>query len=336
MEEVVHAMKSPCSSGYVCIDVPESMNLDQMREVVRISKQTFVDVAGAAGVPGSFAMFPINRIGHSALMLLSRSMPRKLADGVEGSILLDISAAFNFMRQVLDRVASRVQMRREDYVASVVSYCIRFTPHFADAVRMRLPVLVKQAFDSDPPVLDMAQRLSKLSDIALTTIATLRSIVGDATHEEWLKRRYATRAQLVGRRVPAAAAAAGGVALGDDVVGEGGPEEQIGREKRDGDEGQDSGEGGATSKIELDETGADPREKEGGTAAAVPQKDVSLYKEEDAAEAEDRGEEGDGGEEATAEEKAKEEIGAGDRGPEDVERERSKIAEEKLEEKETI
>lgn len=193
MAEVVHALKSPYSSGYVKLAVPSSMTLDQLRDAVKLSSLIASDLAGATNIPQSFSTFPINRIGNVALMLVSFTMPDKLADGIEGTLLLDMMAAIKFLRQVIDRVYNKIPMKRDDYIFSVVSYCMRFTPHFAEALRMRLPVLVKQAFDSVPSVLDMAQRLSRLGDIAITTISTLRSIVGDEKYEQWLQRKDLTR-----------------------------------------------------------------------------------------------------------------------------------------------
>ena len=173
--------------------VPSSLTVEQLREIVRLAGQTAADLAGGSFVPQSFASFPINAVGSTALILISSTMPDKLADGIEGNILLNMMAAFRFMRQILDRVAGRVPMKRDEYVFSVVSYCIKFTPHFADALKLRLPILVKQAMDATPPVLEMAQRLSRLSDIALTTIATLRDIIGSESYDRWLERRNTPR-----------------------------------------------------------------------------------------------------------------------------------------------
>lgn len=190
-------MKSPYGTGYVKMTVPTCFTLEQLQEVVRLSQQIASELAGTSSVPPSFSSFPINKIGNVALLLISNTMPEQLADGIEGTILLNIMAAFKFLRQILDRVANKVPMRREDYVASIVSYCNRFSPHFVDAIKMRLPMLVKQAMDANPPVPELAQRLSKLGDIALTTVASLRDIIGDEAYERWIERRTVPRSPML-------------------------------------------------------------------------------------------------------------------------------------------
>ena len=186
MSEVVHAFRSPYSNGYIRMTVPGSLTIGQLQDVVQIARKLAMELAGSSGVPNYFQTFPINRMGHSALMLITHSMPDKLADGIEGAILLSMLAAFKFMRQILDRIADSVQMKRDEFLSTLITYCVKFGPNFADAIRMRMPVLVKQAFASFPAVPDFAQRLSRLSDITLTTISTLRDIIGERDYNKWL------------------------------------------------------------------------------------------------------------------------------------------------------
>jgi hypothetical protein len=166
--------------------VPASLTIGQLQDVVQITRKLVMELAGSSGIPTFFQTFPINRIGQTSLTLITHSMPDKLADGVEGAILLSMLAAFRFLRQILDRIAQSIQMKRDEFISALLSYCMRFGPNFAEAIKLRMPVLVKQAFESSPSITDFAQRLSRLTDITLTTITTLRDIIGERDYNRWL------------------------------------------------------------------------------------------------------------------------------------------------------
>lgn len=276
----MHALKSPYSNGYVRMVLTSSLTIEQLQEIVRVARQTATDLAGVSTVPQSFSSFPINKVGNAALVLISSTMPDQLADGIEGTILLNIMAAFRFLRQILDRVAGRVPMKRDEYVSTVISYCNRFSPHFTDALKLRLPVLVKQAMDVAPPMPDLAQRLSRLSDIALSTIATLRDIIGDESYERWLGRRNSPRS-------PQADVSASPPS--DKFGGESGAPAA----KEDGEdaiEEKEEKKGGTNEEKEEEEKKEEEAEREPSTVPApqIPDPLPREIEEEDAAEEEKR------------------------------------------------
>lgn len=184
-EEVVYALKSPFASEYVRVPLSQTLTVEQLQDVVRLASRVASEICGADAVPRTFESFPINRVGHAALMLISRTMPDDLSDGKEGRLLLSMLGAVVFLRQVLERVSTRARMKREEYVSSVVSFCSKTGPLFVEAVRMRLPALVKQSFESSSPNPEMSQRLSKLADIAYSTFDSLKDIFGDDGYELW-------------------------------------------------------------------------------------------------------------------------------------------------------
>lgn len=186
MADVIHAMRSPFSREYVKMTVPSSLTIAKLEESARLAKRIATDVVGGEGIPSMFKTFPINMVGHTALMLVANTMPSRLADSKEGIILINMITAFSFIRQLLDRVSSGVRMDRIVYINSIVSFCERYTMFFVDAVKMRLIELLRQSLEEKPPSPEKSQRLSRLAQIAFKTFDDLEGIMGSEAYSAWL------------------------------------------------------------------------------------------------------------------------------------------------------
>lgn len=179
MSTVPVKIQNPFARDYVIIDMPRDMRLADMQAVSDYSVKLAAELSGSKCVPESYSMFPVNNIGRMALQLIAKTMPDRLANAQEGEFLMAMIAANRFMRQLLDRVGLNIMMEKKLYVQSIIDFCKKSTPYFGDCVRLRLPMLVRQAHDSVPQDMERAKRLAKLAEIAIKTLDELPRLMGD-------------------------------------------------------------------------------------------------------------------------------------------------------------
>lgn len=186
MSTVRIKIQDPFSRDYVVMDMPRDMKLADMQTVSDIATRTAIELSGSKEIPSCYAKFPINNVGRVALVLIAQTMPGRLADAVEGEMLMGMISATRFLRQLLDRVGTNVMMSKKLYAQSVVEFCAKSNPFFIDALRMRLPTLVQQACEAVPADINRAKRLSKLAEIAIKTLDELPSLMGKIVYTKWI------------------------------------------------------------------------------------------------------------------------------------------------------
>lgn len=186
MSTVRIKIQDPFSRDYVVMDMPRDMKLADMQSVSDIAARTAIELSGSKEIPSCYAKFPINNVGRVALVLIAQTMPGRLADAVEGEMLMGMISATRFLRQLLDRVGTNVMMSKKLYAQSVIEFCVKSNPFFIDALRMRLPTLVQQARDTVPVDVNRAKRLSKLADIAIRTLDDLPALMGKIVYTKWI------------------------------------------------------------------------------------------------------------------------------------------------------
>lgn len=196
MTTVPVKIQNPFARDYVIIDMPKDMRLADMQAVSDYSVKMAAELSGSKGVPESYSMFPVNNIGRMALQLIAKTMPDRLANAQEGEFLMAMIAANRFMRQLLDRVGLNIMMEKKLYVQSIIDFCKKSTPYFGDCVRLRLPILVRQAHDSVPQDMERAKRLAKLAEIAIKTLDDLPRLMGD-DYAAWKNGGVVTEEEVV-------------------------------------------------------------------------------------------------------------------------------------------
>jgi hypothetical protein len=166
MDKVLFHLKSPFKAEWVTMAVPSHLCLRDLRRSVELATELAAVLPGSESVPELFVRLPLDSIGQTALMLLGRTMPDEMADGVEGEMLVGMLSAHAFVGQLLDKIRSNQMLDRAKFISRIKSLREENTEHLTAA----LTLLLSGCNGDDSMSKEQRTRLDKLSRLVLVTL----------------------------------------------------------------------------------------------------------------------------------------------------------------------